>query len=78
MLAEMARIATRLLMLVDALDKVVENENAMEAAGQEFKQLLETVRTTFEPLPRPAKQELHTFQVVKSPAQLRQIVMTLY
>ena len=42
--AEMARIATRLLMLVDALDKVVENQNAMDAAGQEFKTLLETVR----------------------------------
>ena len=41
--AEMARIATRLLMLCDALDKVVQDQTAMEAAGQEFKNLLETV-----------------------------------
>lgn len=32
-------------MLVDALDKVVENENAMQTAGQEFKTLLEGVRS---------------------------------
>ena len=42
-IAEMARIATRLLMLCDALDKVVQDQTAMEAAGQEFKNLLETV-----------------------------------
>lgn len=39
----MARIATRLLMLCDALDKVVQDQTAMEAAGLEFKNLLETV-----------------------------------
>lgn len=32
-------------MLVDALDKVVENENAMEVAGQDFKNLLDSVST---------------------------------
>lgn len=39
----MARIATRLLMLCDALDKVAQDQTAMEAAGLEFKNLLETV-----------------------------------
>ena len=39
----MARIATRLLMLVDALDKVVENENAMDVASQDFQKLLDSV-----------------------------------
>jgi hypothetical protein len=39
--AEFARVATRLLVLVDALDKTVANDEAMAAAGLEFKNLLE-------------------------------------
>ncbi len=45
--AEMARIATRLLMLCDALDKVVQDQVAMDAAGQEFKNLLDSVSRHF-------------------------------
>jgi len=41
--AEIARVATRLLVLVDALDKTVANEDAMAAAGLEFQNLLEQV-----------------------------------
>jgi len=40
---EIARVATRLLVLVDALDKTVANEDAMAAAGLEFQNLLEQV-----------------------------------
>ena len=45
--AEIARVATRLLVLVDAQDKTVANEEAMAAAGQEFKNLLEQVQSTY-------------------------------
>ena len=40
-------MATRLLVLVDAQDKTVANEEAMAAAGQEFKNLLEQVAPHF-------------------------------
>ena len=63
--AELARIATRLLMLVDSVDKVAANEDALKNAAVEFQTILENVRPTYKTELNRTELHTHVDHVVK-------------